>query len=51
MERIMGQGNLDENAKRRADLVIITRARLKPCKKIIDGLHLLGVDISGQDSG
>ncbi len=50
--RIMGQGDLDDIAKRRADLVIDNSSTPRALrKKLVDVLYVLGIDISGQDSG
>lgn len=52
MTRIMGQGDLDEIARHRADLVIDNSGTPQALRsKLIDGLRLLGIDMSGRDSG
>jgi len=52
MTRIMGQGDLDEIARRRADLIIDNSGTPQALRsKLIDGLRLLGIDMSGRDSG
>lgn len=49
--RVMGQGDLDENAKRRADLVIDNSGTpLALRSKLMDGLRLLGIDIPTESS-
>lgn len=50
--RVSGQGELDEIAGRSADLVIDNSGAPQALRsKLIDGLRLLGIDMSGRDSG
>lgn len=48
VERITGQGDLDEIAECRADLIIDNSGTPQALqKKVIEGLRLLGIDVSG----
>lgn len=52
LARISGQGELDEIARRSADLVIENSGTPQTLrKKLMDGLRLLGIDVASPDSG
>lgn len=52
LERISGQGDLDEVARRSADLIIDNSGTPYALRtKLMDGLRFLGIDVSSRDSG